>query len=537
MTRILVSILFVSALSLGAADIVAAQNVERYAFITASNEGGAGRERLRYAELDAVSLANVFEEIGGLEARNRIVLLSPSRADFLSGLHRLREKFEQRTQTDVHTQLLFYYSGHSNENGLLLSDGLISYPELRTALDDIRTDVQVAILDSCQAGAFTRSKGGKRPPVFLVDDATHIRGAVLLAASSENEAAQESDKIGGSYFTHFLISALRGAGDISGDKEVTLNEAYYYAFNETLIRTEGSRQGVQHPTHDIQMAGAGDLVLTDVSRNNASLIIPARVTGRIYIRDSSGRLVVEINKIINNDITLALLPGEHQILMNHDGELLTQNVTVSYDAPFVLDADAFSAMNAQKERAREDEPPESGFSIMDRTLTKPNRVSFGYANDFVEYYTPTELYPGEASTDFRGYTLAYRRDMHRDWSIQANFTEARATGVMRSVSVSSLTSLIGDPMNTKNGFRLYGGFGALAYSRYYFPNELKARDRLGEANGDVHVGVLGQIGVQLEYRDLSFDTTAIIRRSNVENLNPLRNGGWPVFSAQMGLRF
>ena len=45
------------------------------------------------------------------------------------------------------------------------------------------------------------------------------------------EAAQESDRICASYFTHYLVSGFRGAADLSGDGKVTLNEAYQFAFN------------------------------------------------------------------------------------------------------------------------------------------------------------------------------------------------------------------------------------------------------------------------------------------------------------------
>ena len=38
---------------------------------------------------------------------------------------------------------------------------------------------------------------------------------------------------------------------------------YRYAFDETLARTENTQAGPQHPSYDIQLTGAGDLVLTD----------------------------------------------------------------------------------------------------------------------------------------------------------------------------------------------------------------------------------------------------------------------------------
>ena len=51
---------------------------------------------------------------------------------------------------------------------------------------------------------------------------------------SAGEDAQESDDIKGSFFTHHLVSALRGAADEDMDGRVVLEEAYRYTYNETL---------------------------------------------------------------------------------------------------------------------------------------------------------------------------------------------------------------------------------------------------------------------------------------------------------------
>ena len=510
------------------------QPIERYAFIAASNDGGVGRAKLRYAETDALSLASVFEEIGGLESKNKTVLLSPNRTEFLNGLRRFRDRVRQGVLAEKSTQMLFYYSGHSNEHGLLLGDGLITYKDLRAALDEIPADVRVAILDSCQAGAFTRLKGGKRQPSFLMDDSKNIKGTVMLAASSENEAAQESDKIGASFFTHYLVSALRGAGDISGDKMVTLNEAYYYAFNETLARTEGTKQGAQHPAYDIQIAGAGDLVLTDVKQTTATLVVPSNIIGRLYIRDPSGRLVVELNKLVNNEIELALMPGEHQILLDQEGALYKQEVMVARDTRVVLAGDGFATIVGQKNRVRGDEGQVKEPSYFNWKLNKPNRFGLGIASDFVDYRDTQEIYQDEVSTDFRGYIVSYRRDVRRDFSFQFAFAETKATGVMRNFSITGLTSILGDEMNVKNGFRLYGGLGVLAFSLHGFPWQMTNGFR---ESGEKNYGLQVVLGIQYEFQEVFFDSVATFRHASISGQRPLEDSGWPVFSAQLGLRF
>ena len=112
------------------------------------------------------------------------------------------------------------------KTGILLGDDRYAYRNLRDRLDQVPADVRIAVLDACSSGAFTRVKSGRPRPPFLVDESSDMRGHAFLTSSSESEAAQESDRIRASYFTHYLVSGLRGAADLSGDGKVTLSEAY-----------------------------------------------------------------------------------------------------------------------------------------------------------------------------------------------------------------------------------------------------------------------------------------------------------------------
>src|SRR5690606_18826019 len=127
-------------------------------------------------------------------------------------------------------------------------------------------------------------------PAFLLDDATDVRGHAFLTSSAADEASQEADRLGGSYFTHALVTGLRGGGDVDADGRVTLNEAYRFAYEETLARTTSSRYGAQHAGFDIHLSGSGDLIMTDLRDGSASLVVEAGVEGRLFVRDLDGRL-------------------------------------------------------------------------------------------------------------------------------------------------------------------------------------------------------------------------------------------------------
>src|SRR3712207_6005300 len=108
-----------------------------------------------------------------------------------------------------------------------------------TATSDER-DVILHIIEAVASQVFIPLTvgGGVRRPPFLSDLSVHARGHAFLTASSADEAAQESDRIQGGFFTHYFLSGLRGAADTSRDGRVTLAEAYQFSYGETLRRTE-----------------------------------------------------------------------------------------------------------------------------------------------------------------------------------------------------------------------------------------------------------------------------------------------------------
>src|SRR5262249_60633794 len=114
---------------------------------------------------------------------------------------------------------------------------------------------------------------------------------------------------------HYMLSAMRGAADSSRSGRVTLNDAYAFAFQETLARTQRTQGGAQHPSYDIQLQGAGDLVLTDLRSTSAGLVISKEVIGRIYVRDEEDRLLVELRKPTGNEIELGLARGPYGVMV------------------------------------------------------------------------------------------------------------------------------------------------------------------------------------------------------------------------------
>ncbi len=307
----------------------APSTLRRFALVAGANDGGQDRVRLRYAASDAAAVARVLEELGGVAAADRVVVLEPDVKALEAAFGELAERMRAAKGAAQRLELFIYYSGHSDEDGLLLRGQRLSYGELKQLLQAAPADVRVAVLDSCSSGALTRKKGGRARAPFLSDASAAVRGHAFLTSSSEHEAAQESDRLKGSFFTHFLLSGLRGAADVSSDGRVTLNEAYQFAFAETLARTERTQAGPQHAAYDIQLAGTGDLVLTDLRATSASLVLDETVGGRIFVRDAEQRLVAELFKPAGRIITLGLAPGTYAVTVDERDALLATEVVLS----------------------------------------------------------------------------------------------------------------------------------------------------------------------------------------------------------------
>ena len=348
--------------------------VQRFTLVAGANFGGAERPRLRYAVADAERFARVLVELGGVNPADEIVLKEPKLPDFIDALDRLTTRVTQAKRTagasGGRTEVLLYYSGHADEQGLLLGHDRYSYRTLRDRLDQIPADVRIAVLDACASGAFTRLKSGRARPAFLVDQAANMRGHAFLTSSAATEAAQESDRIRASYFTHYLVSGFRGAADLTGDGKVTLNEAYQFAFSETLGRTVDTKGGAQHPSYDINLSGTGDVVMTDLRQTTATIVLGEDLDGRFFVRNAQKELVVELHKPRGRHVELAVEPGAYEIRLEIPRSVMLANVDVADGARAVIEPRQFGqvALESTRRRGHEERP--------DLRVAGRNRFSF-----------------------------------------------------------------------------------------------------------------------------------------------------------------
>ena len=360
--------------------------VDRYAVFIGSNKGGQGREQLLYAGSDAQNFQKTMTEIGGVTDSNSYVLIDPTKEKIDETLNQISKKINTSTSTAKRSEFIFYYSGHSDENALLLGDTPYDYSTLKAAITNVPSDIHVVILDSCYSGNFIRTKGGQKRKPFLLDDSSVVSGHAYLSSSSDNEFSQESDEIESSYFTNAMITGLRGAADTSGDNKVTLNELYSYAFNDTLSKTESSKAGPQHPNFNITLVGSGDLVLSDISTAEAMLSLSKEAKGKFIIRNAEGKLISEINKISGQPIYMALPAGQYSAVIIDEYSTKSGTFLLEKDNIYVLDQNSLSTITRKNNRVRGTTTydDEDILPIDDLTETSGNRSRRRYESEEIE---------------------------------------------------------------------------------------------------------------------------------------------------------
>jgi len=305
-------------------------DVERFAVVIGHNDGAADEQRLRYAEADARRVAEALSDVGGVPDENQVVLGGRSAEQVRRALIAMNERIRTGERAGRQSVLFVYYSGHGDADALHLGDSQLPLRELEALVRGSSASVRILVIDSCRSGAVTRVKGGKpAPPITLSDPGGSDEGVIVLTASAAGEDAQESDALGGSFFTHYLLSALRGAADDNGDQSVTVAEAFRYTRDQTILASARTLGGVQHPTFYYDLRGRTELVLADLGtdRSLGRLTLPADATWLIARADSDA-VVGEVTAAATRR-TLALRAGRYAVHGRTRDALLEGTVVVA----------------------------------------------------------------------------------------------------------------------------------------------------------------------------------------------------------------
>lgn len=367
---------------------------QSYALVVGENRGGPGQHTLAFAERDAERMGALLGELGRVPREHLRVLKAPSVTELRAALAALRAELAAQAAAGARTQLVFYYSGHARAQALSLGDDELPLDEVRAALTDLPSTLTIVVLDACQSGAFSGVKGARPSQDFSAVSVSALRSAgfAVMASSTAAELSQESQELEAGYFTHHLAVGLRGAGDVDRDGRVSLDEAYRYAYAQTLAATARTRVGMQHATLETAIAGRGDVPLTYPADADAQLVLAPETRGRVLVElPGHGAVVAELVKVAGSELSLALPHGRYEVLLREDGADLARACTLelAQGASTRLDERACRALrlDADTHKKAGREPFERWFAELGLRYTHfaPDAYtrtleSFGYAS-------------------------------------------------------------------------------------------------------------------------------------------------------------
>ena len=156
-----------------------------------------------------------------------------SRKNILSAL---RTVFAQAGSNDI---VVFFFSGHGYEGGLVAYDGLLSYTEVRKAMAKSKSRNKMIFADACFSGQFRQEASSSSQTTSSYKKAN----VMLFLSSRSNETSIESPGMSNGFFTTYLQKGLRGNADANRDRVITARELFNFVQQGVVSLSHGR----QHP--------------------------------------------------------------------------------------------------------------------------------------------------------------------------------------------------------------------------------------------------------------------------------------------------
>ncbi len=242
--------------------------------------------KLQYAAKDAKDVAALLADPKhGNFAPDNITLLTNEQATRAAILNAMQQIFLQAREEDL---VVTYVSSHGSQAGQgrgldgigyivtydanpnnLWVDGL-EYKDFAKKATMIKARRKVTFLDTCYSGE--ASKRGEKALAIEgggIDQGTAKmflsgEGTFVITSSNANEQSWESDKIQNSYFTFYLLDALKRTNELP-----TIKEVFDYLSAKVPAAVAREKQAPQHPQmHPVD--GPGDVRIGVVPRDSTT---------------------------------------------------------------------------------------------------------------------------------------------------------------------------------------------------------------------------------------------------------------------------
>ncbi len=289
-------------------------------------------ETLQFAEDDARKFALAMKTVGMVPDLKISTVINPTVQEFRQTLTILsKDDGEVRSKNGSKSKLIFFFSGHSDENGLHFSDGMIPKDELHGILSRAKHETKIAILDSCFSGALV-AKGVKKSEPFDVPmlDVDEPSGSIYLTSSSSSQFAYESDALKGSVFSHHLIAGMYGDGDLNKDGIVTIDELYQYVYKNTKWHALTlPHKKTQDPEISSKLRGQGAVVLSYPVELDSVISVGEDISGVMSIAAETGYQIFSIQKVKGQAKQIKMPPGKYKYSIVDGGRAAQGNFVLA----------------------------------------------------------------------------------------------------------------------------------------------------------------------------------------------------------------
>jgi hypothetical protein len=302
-----------------------ARALVRIAIVVGNNAGLADEKTLSFATRDAEQVYAALLQLGGADKGQGVLLLDADAGKVRAALKDVGRRLHTLKTQGQKVQVLIYFSGHGSDAALHVNGEKVPLEEIRAYFKEIEADFKLLIADACFSGSLIQAKGAVLADPFPIhyQDDLKVSGSAILTSSSAGELSQESRELQGSLFTHYLLSALRGAADFDRDGKVTLWEAYNHTQASLRRRLAGVKNAAQTPEFDVDAHGSDNVVLTRVDLGQALLTLKGLPEGEYRVLEAVSALQVAEVRLSDPEGMVLALPRAPYLVYQGQGERRT----------------------------------------------------------------------------------------------------------------------------------------------------------------------------------------------------------------------
>jgi hypothetical protein len=318
----------------------------------ATARGSQELQPLRFADDDAVAMHRLAQELGhrslllaGLDAdtrRRMPAAFEQARPPTLSELGRaideLNAAMSAEARAGAETTLLLFFSGHGlldgrEGPGLALADGRLTHAHLyERILPALKADTVHLVIDACHAEAVVRPRDlrASAVPTPPEDLRTYLEQRTLarfphvgaVVASTSAEQTHEWDAFRSGVFTHEVLSGLRGAADVDGNRRIEYSElaAFLSAANRNVADSRARPVTLLRPPARKPRAPLVELTPTTLA---ATLRGHPAALGPLYVEDLQGNRICSVHAEHGHQVELFLPAGISLFVRGRRGEAET----------------------------------------------------------------------------------------------------------------------------------------------------------------------------------------------------------------------